>query len=312
MYSNDLIRFEPNTIAKSSEVNHNFDLLNGLLQDVMARLSDAENSIEQLEENKADLNGSQLETFDVGNAVTDTSAINLATLNNRFGNLIYYIYGLVITVDPSDDSKIIVSSGSCYDSTGTVVITLENAVSQPGQGEPAFSASTTYTVYIVSNGNNSVDIDVTSDPASYIPSKNYYRRLGTFGTNASGKVDGATITNESNTQSSGVMMFTASQMSSDKLPVDSQDSSARSFSNYLPNNGKTYLVWVYASISGTGSNGYRSVQSDVMPSAIEIVRLDNDASRLSKARGNAWIPIGALRKAIFKGGACTILGYMGF
>ena len=311
MFNNDFIRFEPNTVAKSSDVNHNFDLIKDALQDLVSRMADVERDVSNLEDNKADLNGSTAQTFNVANATLESNAVNLATLNNRFANLKYYIYGLVISKD-QDDTKIQISPGSCYDSTGSIVMTLDNAIVQPGQDEAAFSNDTTYTVYIVSDNEGSVDIDVTSDPGSYIPSKEYYRKLGTFETNGSGEIDEATITNESNTQSSGVMSFTANQISSNDLPVDSQDSSARSFSNYLPNNGKTYLVWVYSSISGTGSNGYRSVKSDVMPSEIEIVRLDNDFGRTTKARGNAWIPVGAQRKAIFKGGACTILGYMGF
>lgn len=309
MSSLDLIRFEPNTIAKSSEVNHNFDLLTGIVQDILARLSDAENSIEQLEENKADLNGNPLEAFDVGNAIADTNAINMATLNNRFGNLIYYIYGLVITADHSDSSKIIVSSGSCYDSTGSVTISLQESVSAP---EISLQASEDYNVFIVADGGNTVEIDITEDPVeSYTPSLEYYRYLGSFSTKSNGDIDPDTIVNQSNTQGSTSLSFISNQISSGDLPVHPNDSSAKSLSDYLPNNNKTYLVWTYISFSGTGSSAYRSVQSDLMPSAITLARLDSDAGRSTKAAGNAWIPVGSDRKLIIKGGAVTILGYMG-
>lgn len=70
-----------------------------------------------------------------------------------------------------------------------------------------------------------------------------------------------------------------------------------SLSSYLPNDSKTYLVWVKAILSGTGSGDdyYELVSTDVM-SDNRFIQLDGDSGRAQRSTALTVVPVGSGRK----------------
>ena len=118
--------FTANTYAKASEVNADFDTLytgiNACVNQINANIVD----INSLDTNKADVNGNSTQRFSVADATVNTDAINKQSLMKYIGNSLDYISGLIISKDSnSPDDTIIVSPGSCYDSTKSVMMTFQ-------------------------------------------------------------------------------------------------------------------------------------------------------------------------------------------
>ena len=182
----NLIEFVAGTKAKSQEVNYNFNLIKAFVDGLELTLSDITNSISQLEQQKANINGDYRIRFSVADALNSYDAVNLQTLNNRISNAVHIISGLSIT--RVGNNTILVSAGTCYDSTYTKVLSLSNEVSKTNTNQ---AASTTYYVYIIATAELSTDILISQQsinpalPTDYI----YYRRIGLYTTDSSNNID---------------------------------------------------------------------------------------------------------------------------
>lgn len=182
----NLIEFVAGTKAKSQEVNYNFSLMKAFVDGLELTLSDITNSISQLEQQKANINGDYRIRFSVADALNNYDAVNLQTLNNRISNAVHIISGLSIT--RVGNNTILVSAGTCYDSTYTKVLSLSNEVSKTNTNQ---AASTTYYVYIIGTAELSTDILISQQsinpalPADYV----YYRRIGLYTTDSSNNIN---------------------------------------------------------------------------------------------------------------------------
>lgn len=78
-------------------------------------------------------------------------------------------------------------------------------------------------------------------------------------------------------------------------------------SNYLPDDGNQYQVWVSATYSATSTSAGLSVQTDLMTEARRLLRLDGDAGRSSGASAFAVVPVGAGRSITFTGSSTSIV-----
>lgn len=182
--------FTANTYAKASEVNADFDVVYSQVNTNISDIAQNANDIDNLENNKANINGSTSQRFAVADAVSAGDAINKQTLMKSLGNSIDYIGGLIITKDSgSPEDTIIVSAGSAYDSTKTTVLSLANSLSKQNTNQ---AASATYYVYIIgSSGGGQTDILISPNqvtptlPAGYT----LYRQIGSYTTNSDNKIE---------------------------------------------------------------------------------------------------------------------------
>lgn len=189
--------FSANTYAKASEVNANFDTVYSQVNSNISAISQNAVDIENLENNKADINGSAARRFGVADADTASDAINKQTLFRYIGNSIDYISGFTITKDSGNpNNTIIVSAGSCYDSTKTVVLNKTNSSTKTNDNQ---AANATYYVYVIGNSTgSSVDILIFESstepglPGGY----SLYRQIGRYTTDGDNSIQ--TITQLSN------------------------------------------------------------------------------------------------------------------
>lgn len=182
--------FVANTHAKSSEVNANFDTVYSQVNSNISAISQNAVDIENLENNKADINGNTAQRFAVADAITDSDAISKRMLRASIANSIDYISGFTITKDSgSPNNTIIVSEGSCYDSTKTVVLNKTNSSTKTNDNQ---AANATYYVYVIGNATGSqVDVLISESgvtpglPSGYI----LYRQIGYYTTDSVNKID---------------------------------------------------------------------------------------------------------------------------
>ena len=182
--------FQPNTKARANEVNTNFDTLYSQVNTNISNIEANARDIDELNDTKAELNGDSTQRFAVADPVNDTDAINKQTMLGQLAPTIDYIGGLTITKDSgSPNDTIIVSRGSCYDSTKKVVLSLANSTSKKNTTQ---AASATYYVHIVGNATgSSTNIIISNDSISPTLPSGYtlYRLIGFYTTNGSRQID---------------------------------------------------------------------------------------------------------------------------
>ena len=177
--------FTAGTKARASEVNANFDALYTEVNSLESRIIDYESQIQYLQNTKADINGSYLNRFAVANPITNYDAVNKQYLQNATANSITYISGLGIT--KVGDATISVDAGSCYDSTNTQLLVLENSLEKQNQTQ---AASSIYYVYLIgkSTGNEDILISTLSADPNLPEEYLYYRRIGSYTTDKNNKI----------------------------------------------------------------------------------------------------------------------------
>lgn len=74
--------FVAGTKARANEVNKNFDVLYSEVNSIDANITSINVDIQSLGEDKANVNGSANQRFQVGNAINSYDAVNLSQLNN--------------------------------------------------------------------------------------------------------------------------------------------------------------------------------------------------------------------------------------
>ena len=183
--------FTAGTKARASEVNANFDALYTEVNSLESRIIDYESQIQDLQNTKADINGSYLNRFAVANPITNYDAVNKQYLQNATANSITYINGLGIS--RAGNNTITVNPGSCYDSTDTQLLVLENSLSKQNTTQ---AANSTYYVYLIgkATGNENILISTLSVNPNLPDEYLYYRRIGSYTTDGSNVI--LQITNE--------------------------------------------------------------------------------------------------------------------
>lgn len=177
--------FTAGTKARAAEVNANFDALYTEVNSLESRIIDYESQIQDLQNTKADINGSYLNRFAVANPITNYDAVNKQYLQNATANSITYINGLGIT--KVGDATISVDAGSCYDSTDTQLLVLKNSLEKQNQTQ---AASSIYYVYLIgkATGNEDILISTLSVDPNLPDEYLYYRRIGSYTTDSDNKI----------------------------------------------------------------------------------------------------------------------------
>lgn len=299
MSLDDLIRFEPNTLAKATDVDTNFQLLKSEINNILASISSMVDNISSIFNNKANITGDPTIPFNVGDATESKHAVNKAMLESYLGNFVYYIYGLDILKDSNDSTSIIVTSGQCYDETKQHKLVLDSDTSY--QLTDA-QANTTYNIYLFGNdteGDVTVIFDQQSGQQPQPPSGYLYSRLiGNLTTDSNGDI--SLVKSFSNTAQSSTKVFNRLSITTSK--------NTRYNLTQIPNDGEVYYVWVYNKMSGVGHGDSCSVQTDIFPKTNFNVT-DYDASRSSGSIGLVVVPVGSGRW-ITTSQKCSIIGYM--
>lgn len=181
--------FVPGTKARANEVNENFDRLYEQVNANITDIATNATNITNLGIDKANIQGDSTQRFAVADATSSYDAINKQTMMKSISNSLDVISGLVITTDSNSPSNtIIVSAGSCYDSTRTSIMQLTASISKYNDGQVA---GANYYVYLIA-GENGVNPDILIStsavtpalPADYI----MYRKIGYFTTNSSNAI----------------------------------------------------------------------------------------------------------------------------
>lgn len=172
--------FVAGTKARADEVNRDFDVLYSQVNSNISSINDLNTDVENLDQDKADKEGSTSQTFKVANPVNNYDAVNKQTMGNKITPLYGYIDGLIITKDNNDSKTIIVSAGSCYDTTKEVALSLSLPLSKQNATQ---SANSTYYVYIIGdNSGSNTDILISVDAVTPTLPTGYtkFRQIGYY------------------------------------------------------------------------------------------------------------------------------------
>lgn len=178
--------FKSGTKARANEVNQDFDVLYSEVNRLGTETINLDIAIQNVAEGKADINGNAGQVFKMANAVDSYDGVNKNYLENSISNVKDYISGYIITKDT--DNSIIVSSGSCYDSTFTTVITSTGNITKENLNQ---SANKTYYVYVISN-NSGYNVNILIAEESINPPRpegySLFRQIGNYITNNVGAI----------------------------------------------------------------------------------------------------------------------------
>lgn len=179
--------FIAGTKAKANEVNSNFTSIKQFVDQLESNLATAELDINNLETNKADINGSQNEVFQVADAENNKDAVNLETLRAQTVNSLDVIRGFIPFM--SNATTISCTAGNCWDSTCKQMI---NSYTVLSLQDTALAANTTYFIYVCYDKETSscklafsTNSTTPTLPAGY----DYFRIVGSFTTNSSCHID---------------------------------------------------------------------------------------------------------------------------
>ena len=194
--------FVAGTKARANEVNQNFDVLYSQVNSNISAINTNANDIDTLDSNKANVNGSSSQRFACADPTSQSDAVNKQSMVKAIGNSINYIDGYVISKDSgSPNNTILVTAGSCYDYTKTVVLVKDTSTTKQNISQ---GASTTYYVYVIGNDSgSSVDILISSSAVTPALPEGYtkFRQIGNYTTDNNSHI--ATINNLSNSLSFG-------------------------------------------------------------------------------------------------------------
>lgn len=177
--------FKAGTKARASEVNQDFDILYSEVNRIGTEILNIDIDIQNVADRKADINGNAGQVFKMADAVDSYDGINKNVLENSIANMKDYISGFIISKDTN--TSIRVSSGSCYDSTFTVVI---NSTGNITKKNTIQGAGTRYVHAISDSSGRQVDILISSQSTSPALPSGYtkYRLIGSFVTDSSNKI----------------------------------------------------------------------------------------------------------------------------
>ena len=247
--------FIAGTKAKANEVNNNFTSIKQFVDQLESNLATAELDINNLETNKADINGSQNEVFQVADAENNKDAVNLETLKAQTVNSLDTIRGFIPFM--SNATTISCTAGDCWDSTYEQMISSSTALSLQ---DTTLAASSTYYIYVCYDKETSscklaFSTNSTTLPAGY----DYFRIVGSFTTNSSGNID--TVYPIGSVDLSSRAGFIGTYMGA--LPINSTIVAAYNCFVYtkLAGNGSYIIVYingVEVSYQSSGSKWYNT------------------------------------------------------
>ena len=178
--------FVAGTKAKAVEVNEDFDVLYSETNRIGTEIINLELDIQDVNSSKANINGDATQRFQLANPENSYDGVNKNYLEGSIANVKDYISGYVITKNTSNSIR--VSSGSCYDSTFTTIISSTGNITKTNSTQ---SANATYYVYVISDasGYNANILITTSSTNPPLPSGyTLFRRIGNYNTNSSGAI----------------------------------------------------------------------------------------------------------------------------
>jgi hypothetical protein len=181
--------FVAGTKARANEVNQNFDVLYSQVNSNISAINTNSNDIDTLDSNKANVNGSSSQRFACADPTSPSDAVNKQSLTKAIGNSINYIDGYVISKDSgSPNDTILVTAGSCYYYTKSVVLAKNTSTTKQNTSQ---GASTTYYVYVIgSDSGTSVDILISSSAVTPALPEGYtkFRQIGNYTTDSSSNI----------------------------------------------------------------------------------------------------------------------------
>ena len=176
--------FQAGAKARASEVNRDFDILYEEVNRIGTEILNIDIEIQNVAEGKADINGNAGQVFKMANPKDSYDGVNKNFLENAIANMKEYISGFIISKDT--DTSIIVSPGSCYDSTFTVVI---NSTGNITKENTIQGAGTRYVHAISDNSGRQVDILISSQSINPgRPSDTKYRLIGSIVVDSNNKI----------------------------------------------------------------------------------------------------------------------------
>lgn len=178
--------FVAGTKAKANEVNENFTSAKQFMDNLETEQATNTADILQLEQNKADLNGSFEQRFQVADATNSFDAINKQTLLNLVKNTQEVIKGFVLS--KFNDTTVSATAGSCYDSTFEYMITSATSLSKAQEN---LGNDAKYYVYVCADkdtGNCELVISLSNTTPELPSGFEYFRQLGYFTTDDEGKI----------------------------------------------------------------------------------------------------------------------------
>ena len=185
--------FTGGTSAKAQEVNANFQQVKRFVDKLEEQQSNYSELIADLQNNKAELNGSSSNVFNVASPTGDNNAVNKAYLDQQMSIFKPVIIGLKVT--KIGNQSFTIGIGSCFDSN--YLHPIINRVVYSSYSYP-FDASTTYNIYVTARVSDSMDFNCVFTTGANTPTLIYedtiYRKIGTLTTDASAYID--TITQE--------------------------------------------------------------------------------------------------------------------
>lgn len=178
--------FIAGTKAKANEVNENFTSAKQFMDNLETEQATNTADILQLEQNKADLNGSFEQRFQVADATNSFDAINKQTLLNLVKNTQEVIKGFVLS--KFNNNTVSATAGSCYDSTFVYMITSATSLSKT---QSNLGNNAKYYVYVCADkdtGSCELVISLSNTTPELPAGYEYFRQLGYFTTDGSGNI----------------------------------------------------------------------------------------------------------------------------
>ena len=180
--------FFAGTKAKANEVNGNFTSIKQFVDILEENTATNELNISMLENNKADINGNNMQRFQVADAIASKDAINKDTMLKYTENSQDIIRGFKLS--KFNNNTITATAGTCYDSTFQFIIKSDLALTL---SDSNLNANATYYVYVCGDRDGlvtptlafSTDATTPTVPLGY----EYFRRLGRFTTDGSKNID---------------------------------------------------------------------------------------------------------------------------
>lgn len=178
--------FQAGTKARASEVNQDFDILYSEVNRIGTEILNIDIDIQDVSDSKANVNGNATQRFQLADPENSYDGVNKGYLENSIANIKDYISGYIITKDT--DNSIIVSPGSCYDSTFTTVLNTTGNITKENINQ---GANLTYYVYVIGDSTGlQTDILLSSKSVNPDTPSGYslHRLLGSFITYGDSKI----------------------------------------------------------------------------------------------------------------------------
>lgn len=182
--------FKGGQSAKAQEVNANFSQIAGYITDLENRYNNYGNDILELQENKANINGSPSNVFRVAQAVDGYDAVNKQYVDAQLLPVRYLLIGLDLT--KTTNQAFYVSKGGCYDSNylHPIVCSIPFGKNIIDAGAVANS---TYNIFItarVSNPNvNNIILTVGDAVPTLVYNDTIYRKIGILTTDNNNNIN---------------------------------------------------------------------------------------------------------------------------